>query len=82
MVTEIGHWHKESKPIWKCTGILRWLLLALREIKVMLLADGATAIERGWSRWSISLNVMNPASKRNEETLFCPQIYKQIQKNK
>lgn len=55
-------------------------LLALRQIKLMLLADWVTAAERGGSRWSISLTVMNPESKRSEEILFCPQIYKQIQK--
>lgn len=46
----------------------------------MHLAAWVTAVESGRSGCSTSVPVMNPESKRSEETLFCPQIYKQIQK--
>lgn len=46
----------------------------------MHLAAWVTAVESGRSGWSTSVPVMNPESKRSEETLFCPQIHKQIQK--
>lgn len=78
MVTATGH--KESKPMWSGRGIWHWVLLALRQVKRVLLANGAAAGERGRSRWSIFLTVTSPGSKRKEETSFCPQIYKQIQK--
>lgn len=50
------------------------------QIKPMRPADWVIALERGRSRWSVSFPVTNPESKRSEETLFCPQTYKQIQK--
>ena len=45
----------------------------------MLLVDEAAAI-KGQKQRSVFLTVMNPESESSEEALFCPQIYKQIQK--
>lgn len=64
----------------RCKNLTRDFACANKQIKLMFLADWVTAVERGRSRESISLSVMNPESKRSEEILFCPQIYKQIQK--
>lgn len=66
--------------MWSGRGILHWVLLALRQVKWVLLANGAAAVERDQSRWNIFLTVMSPGSKRKEETAFCPQIYNKYKK--
>lgn len=46
---------------------MRWVLLALRQIKRVLLANGAAAVGRGQSRWSIFFTVMSPRELKGKK---------------